>query len=273
MEYFLEPNEFFVGDNVQFYFCLPEEFTNKEFFIDKIKQNSSMTINAVSIIKMNDKNYIKISFVPWKVGNIGFPSLKEIGINSELPYIHVSSILELDKTASLQEARPPLLLPGTTYLIYAYAFSFFIMCILIAGLGTWIKKKKNVIIARISQKYAMLIFYFTVKNLKAKLKNKAISFEIRKSWTKKYEIAFRLFLSSIYKNKDNWDSFTYNEILDVIEESNDEILNLIKSVFEYLSLARFANICSDKFEKKIIEHSFQLLKLYRISLKKQEKDK
>ena len=265
MEYFLEPNEFFVGDVVQFYFCLPEGFTCKDVSIEKVKQNSSMTINDVSIVKVNGKDYIKFDFVAWEVGEVHFPSLKEIGINFELPHINVSSILELDKNISFQEARPPLLLPGTTYLIYTYVFSFFALCFLIIGFGIWIKKKRKSIINRLSQKYAMFIFYIALRRFEAKLKKKStnVSLEERKSWIKDYEASFRLFLSSIYKNKENWNVFTYTEIVEAIAEPNEELLNLIKSIFENLSLVRFANISDENPLKKIIDYSFKLSSLYK----------
>lgn len=261
MEYFLEPNEFFVGDHVQLYFCIPEGASYKDFSIDKIKQNTSITINDISISKINNKTYLKLDFIPWEVGVLSFPSLKEIGINFELPYIEVSSVLELDKTTSLQEARPPLLLPGTTYLIYGYAISFFFICVLGVGFVIWIRKKQKSIINWLYQRYSMFIFYFALKRLKAKLKSgKNLN---AKNWTKKYETSFRLFLSYIYKNEGSWDSLTYNEIVEIIREPNDEVLGLIKSIFQNLSLARFANINDEEIEKKIIEQSFQLLKLYK----------
>lgn len=265
MEYFLEPKEFFVGDHVLLYFCLPKGFKYKDFSIEKIKQNESMTINDISIIKINDKSYIKVDFVPWEVGDISFPSLKEIGINFEFPLIHVSSILELNKNATLQEVRPPLLLPGTTYLIYGYVISFMIACFLLTSLIIQLRKKRKSIINKLSQKYAIFIFHFTLKRLEAKLKKKMnnIDVEIRKTCIKKYEISFRLFLSSMYKSKDNWSSFTYNEIIELIKEPNGDILNLINSIFESLSLVRFANVDDEKIEKKIIKDSLRLLKLYR----------
>ena len=85
MEYFLEPKEFFVGDHVFLYFCLPEDFTYKNFSVEKIKQNTSVTINDISIIKINNKDYIKIDFVPCEIGEISFPSLEEPGINFDSP--------------------------------------------------------------------------------------------------------------------------------------------------------------------------------------------
>jgi len=265
VEYFLEPNEFFVGDHVQFYLCLPERFTYKNFSIDKIKQNTSMTINDVSIIKIKDKNYIKVEFIPWEVGEISFPSLKEIGIYFELPDIHVCSILELDQTISLQEARPPLLLPGTTYLIYGYAIIFFIICFLVGSVAIWVRKKRISIINSFSKKYAMLIFYIAIKKLKYKLKKRktSTSIEMRRNWSKKYETSFRLFLSSIYKNDGNWNSFTYTEIIEIVKGCNNEVLSLIKLIFNDLSLVRFSNVSDDGIEKRIIEYSFQLLKLYK----------
>jgi hypothetical protein len=263
VEYFLEPNEFFVGDHVQLYFCIPEGASYEDFSIDKIKQNTSITINDISISKINNKTYLKLDFIPWEVGVLSFPSLKEIGINFELPYIEVSSVLELDKTTSLQEARPPLLLPGTTYLIYGYAISFFFICVLGVGFVIWIRKKQKSIINKLSKRYSMFIFHFELKRLKAKLKNRDAFSKVRKNWTKKYETSFRLFLSHMYKDKGCWDSLTYNEIVEEIKEPNNEVLSLIKSLFQNLSLARFANINDEEIEKKIIEQSFQLLKLYK----------
>ena len=86
---------------------------------------------------------------------------------------------------------------------------------------------------------------------------------MRRNWSKKYETSFRLFLSSIYKNDGNWNSFTYTEIIEIVKGCNNEVLSLIKLIFNDLSLVRFSNVSDDGIEKRIIEYSFQLLKLYK----------
>ncbi|MGP1438326.1 MAG: hypothetical protein ACTTKH_04565 [Treponema sp.] len=258
MEYFLEPNEFFVGDHVQFFFCLPENFVCKDYSLDKIKQKNSLTITDIKITKINGKDYIKIDFIPWMIGEINFPSFEEIGIHFDFPSIFVSSVLEIDKSITFQEARPPLLLPGTIYLIYGYIFTLLISCFLITFIIIWLKKRKNSIIKRLSQRYAIFLFHRSLKRLK---KREKIS-ETKKEWTKKYENSLRLFLSSIYKNNKNWNSFTYKEILEAIDESNDETIKLVKLIFDNLSLIRFANMNNDAIEKKILDYSFRLLASY-----------
>ena len=75
--------------------------------------------------------------------------------------------------------------------------------------------------------------------MKAKLKSGKDLNVVIKNWTKKYETSFRIFLSYIYKNEGSWDSLTYNEIVEIIREPNDEVLGLIKSIFQNLTPPKY----------------------------------
>ena len=278
MNCFLVPEIFFVGDEVKLYCLLPKKsfYNDSSFNIEKIEQNNFLEIKNISIVERKGESYLCVIFVPWEVGEIDFPSLKNIGVDYVLPKVIVSSVLEKEKIIELQDVRSPILLKGTTYLIYGYIALFISFVLILSFTIFWIKKKKFSFFNFIVKYHSLFVFYFSLVVLKRKLivilkdeRNKAILKE-KNSWGKHYESALRKFLFSIHniKNKLNWDALTYKEIESAISEDlrNEKELNdVIKLLFYVLGLIRFSNFDDVSFskEQEILKHSFKLLKLYR----------
>ena len=124
----LIPQRIFVGDTAQFLFLLSEKeyanltrlgFTAGEPIPPKnITQNDMMTVNEIRIVKREAEYYLTITFVPWETGEIDFPALSFLPLHTKLPTITVSSLLANGERISLQPPKPPLLPPGTDFLLY-----------------------------------------------------------------------------------------------------------------------------------------------------------
>ena len=147
----LIPQRIFVGDTAQFLFLLSEKeyanLTGLGFTTDtpiplkNITQNDAMRINEIRIVTRKAEHYLAITFVPWETGEIDFPELVFLQLHNKLPTISVSSLLEAGERMSLQPPKPPLLPPGTDFLLYGAAVvgAGFVAAL---GTGSWMLLRK-----------------------------------------------------------------------------------------------------------------------------------
>ena len=265
MDYTFIPNEFFVGDKVKLLYTLPKNYPlhTLSLNIEKISQNDNLTINEISIIKFNNEECLLINFTPWQVGELSFPTLTEMGINFNMPHVSVSSFLDLDdfRSSMLQPPRPPMLLPGTLYMLYAYIGGGMFFVLSIISFFVMVKKKGRYIAKFFFNNYSIFIFYLALVKLKLKLKYKHIKVSNilnTNAWAKHYELCLREFLFSMYNKEKltNWTSLTYNEMQECIRTSdNVEIQDKIKNIFKNLSFIRFG-----KYKAKDMSSEKELLK-------------
>lgn len=147
----LIPQRIFVGDTAQFLFPLSEKeyktLTARGFTVDipiplkNIVQSDVMTINEIRIVSRESGYYLAITFVPWETGEIEFPALTFLQLYSKLPAISISSLLGTGERVSLQPPKPPLLPPGTDFLLYGAAIvSVGLLGVL--GTGIWLLFRK-----------------------------------------------------------------------------------------------------------------------------------
>ena len=275
MEHILIPNEFFVGDKVKLLYPLPKNYPlhSLSLNIEKINQNNDLTIHEISITKFNNEECLVINFTPWQVGKISFPSLKELGINFNLPHVNVSSFLDVDNLTSstLQPPRPPMLLPGTLYMLYAYIGGGMFLILSIISFFMLAKKRGKAITRFIFNSYSSFIFYLALIKLKLKLKYKKIktkSIFNSNVWAKHYEKCLRGFLFSMHNKEKliNWTSLTYNEMQECINTfDNIEVQEKIKNIFTNLSFIRFGKYINKEMikEKELLKDSFKLIALYK----------
>ena len=147
----LIPQRIFVGDTAQFLFPLSEQeyesFIGRGVTVDlpiPLKnrvQNDVMTISELKVVRREARYYLAITFIPWETGDIEFPALTFLPLRTKLPAISVSSFLETAERVSLQPPKPPLLPPGTDFLLYGAAI---VGAGLLAAFGTgmWLLVRK-----------------------------------------------------------------------------------------------------------------------------------
>lgn len=151
----LIPQRIFVGDTAQFLFPLSEKeyatLSGSGFTIESpipfknIAQNNAMTIQEIRILKRDNEYYLALTFTPWETGDIEFPNLTSLQlIKKKLPAISVSSVLRNGERVSLQPPKPPLLPPGTDFLLYGAAIlSVGLFAAISAGVWLLLRKLKK----------------------------------------------------------------------------------------------------------------------------------
>ena len=147
----LIPQNIFVGDTAQFLFPLSEQEAlalpqqgidiDRPLPLNELIQNDMMSVKELQLIKRDNGYYLQITFIPWEIGEITFPVFPSLKLKRALPPVHVSSLLETGQSMTLQPPKPPLLLPGTDYLLYGAAITG-VGILLLIGTGVWLVFRK-----------------------------------------------------------------------------------------------------------------------------------
>ncbi|MCR4741754.1 MAG: hypothetical protein K5866_02625 [Treponema sp.] len=140
----LLPKNVYIGDlaELRISFTSTEEIVNYKFLSDLDYRDYSIEKIDLS---QTGLNYYQLSldFVPWKIGQINFPSIElEVapGPNQENPEnkenllikiqpVEILSLVEQNKVTGLRSFENPLLIPGTSYKIYAGLILFILLLI------------------------------------------------------------------------------------------------------------------------------------------------
>lgn len=131
---------------------------------------------------------LSITFVPWKTGDLFFPNYRlvseanpETSVEISFSAVNIQSVSEQVSASTLRDVNPPLLLPGTTYKLYAILLVFLAVSILLINLI--IKRKKVSLFfkeRKLRRKYKKNE-RLTIKLLKNLLKTDKKSKKIKKS--------------------------------------------------------------------------------------------
>lgn len=138
----LVPLEVYVGDvaEIRYNFKLDleipfEENFEKEINVEKIpfeNISDSLVIKSARFFRRGDDFTFVLKFIPWRTGTIDFPSFDlssvlELGdanenysFNISLLPIEIKSVVEKTGRAEIQGPLPPLMVPGTSYVVFAF---------------------------------------------------------------------------------------------------------------------------------------------------------
>ena len=287
MEGILIPQQVFVGDSAEFLFPIddlqsfdPSILMSGSFKIDKIKQNTMMDITSIQIKKQKTKEYISINFTPWETGSVFFPSLAEAGIYDSIPQVFISSILETAKVEVIQPPRPPLLLPGTSYLLYLIASVSAVFIFTSIMIFSAVRKYFFVYSFSRAQRKRIKALNKSLRKLKRQVYSISSSDSLagitkRKDWLKKFEFAFRRYCFSLTSSETvlksgEGESLTYSEILENLKrkfESTYGVYFEFEKIFFKLQALRFgaADLKEINFEMESIYFLNQTFKLMKIA--------
>ena len=170
-QFYVNPKEIFCGDKVSLQYqtvltddiaivlgnVLPLKISDTEQLAKIIKIDSlACTVEKFELSVSGNLLTSQVNCVPWQLGKISYPTIKLNleNIILEIPgsEFTVSSILEATGETSVKPAMGPILLPGTTYVVYGSIFlGIVFLSLLIFTLtksSKIIRFFKNIIIAR-----------------------------------------------------------------------------------------------------------------------------
>ena len=120
----LVPREVFVGDIAELTFSFPsfspgiDEGSSVPLPPADFPVSSEVTIKKIDIRQQGKGSAVSIVFVPWKTGTLQIPFFSFRNTIFSPPQIRIASLLERTGATVLEAPRSPLLVPGTTYLLY-----------------------------------------------------------------------------------------------------------------------------------------------------------
>lgn len=167
----LIPKKVYIGDTAE----LRCTFNSPDPFLKQLTSSGTVELPLVSQSTEPQEEYViknislspsgidfyqlTITFIPWKTGDILFPSMEIEGSDIVLDFqpIQIVSLItnENTNTSTIRDTAAPLLLPGTTYKLYGTLSGFVIFLIICIRI---ILKRKNI------------LFYINQKRLLKKYK-------------------------------------------------------------------------------------------------------
>ena len=167
----LIPKKVYIGDTAE----LRCTFNSPDSFLKQLTSSGTAKLPLVSQSTEPQEEYViknislspsgidfyqlTITFIPWKTGDLLFPSMEIVGSDIVLEFqpIQIVSLItnENTNTSTIRDTAAPLLLPGTTYKLYGTLSVFVIFLIICIRI---ILKRKNI------------LFYINQKRLLKKYK-------------------------------------------------------------------------------------------------------
>ncbi|HHU36259.1 MAG TPA: hypothetical protein GXZ47_03425 [Treponema sp.] len=127
----LVPRDVYVGDTavVSFTAVIPNTMFEMGFerLLPKedIPQTNTARIDEVRVRYREGDAEIRIQFIPWKSGSLELPPITVEDHQIIPPTVTIASLLDRDGITTPAPSRSPLLIPGTTYLLYGGIIAFF----------------------------------------------------------------------------------------------------------------------------------------------------
>lgn len=128
------PRDVYVGDAAELVFyreiSVPEKIRESGLTIpgDRFTESDLYRVESVSITWQDAVAEIRVRFVSWTTGVIEFPAIESGYGIIDFPPVTIVSILERDGISSPAPARSPLLIPGTTWMLYGFILGF-LLCV------------------------------------------------------------------------------------------------------------------------------------------------
>lgn len=143
----VSPREIYVGDTaeISYTFYSPVAFPmgNADsvnlLFSEKFSQTEDYTVTKGTLSRTGNQYRLSFLFTPWRTGLIKIPSFDLLtlmnsaspGFAVDLSPVMVASILEKTGKSTLQPSSPPILIPGTTYIVCAAGILILLLIILV----------------------------------------------------------------------------------------------------------------------------------------------
>jgi hypothetical protein len=263
------PKDVYIGDiiEIRYSFTTNINLTDNLTVDIQLPENPDYDILSMKLIGNDGSYQFVISCIPWKVGSLDLPKIDlskysqslTTSFAIDIPSITVQSIVKKTGTNEIRPVASPLLIPGTTWLIYIFIFLIIIFLSLTIYLLIHTKKVisfwNNYIQNRISKKNLKK----TVKQIK-KLNKKSAKYD-DSNFAKQLSIITRQFLTTRFKH--NFHSvvsskiwFEINNIFqDTLPDFIEDKVFVVSSVLERCDYIRFSGGKEEDSSFSFVERS------------------
>lgn len=263
------PKDVYIGDiiEIRYSFTTNINLTDNLTVDIQLPENPDYDILSMKLIGNDGSYQFVISCIPWKVGALDLPKIDlskysqslTTSFAIDIPSITVQSIVKKTGTNEIRPVASPLLIPGTTWLIYIFLFLIIIFLSLTVYLLIHTKKVisfwNNYIQNRISKKNLKK----TIKQIK-KLNKKSAKYD-DSNFAKQLSIITRQFLSTRFKHNFNSvvSSKIWYEINNIFQDTLPDFIEdkvfVVSSVLERCDYIRFSGGKEEDSSFSFVERS------------------
>lgn len=142
-EFTVIPRDVFVGDEMEIRYAFQSDLSllppDAEFLNLSVPDSEDVTVLDMTLSQENDWYAVTAHCMGWHTGNVGIPEIDVSDFNPALeesyiihiPNITILSIVDYTGKKELRPARAPLVIPGTTWIIYAIIIACVILFVVI----------------------------------------------------------------------------------------------------------------------------------------------
>ncbi len=178
------PRDVFVGDAMEIrctFSCdvalIPDGLLSVEITPVEIQ---NLTVDSITLQRAGSSYMVSMLCVPWCVGFIDIPPFvvsehsneKSASVSIDIPEINVKSIVNYTGVTELRPAKAPLLIPGTTWVIYLLSIVgiilLVVLVVILVRFRTFRKKARTIVSSFITIKNYHSLKYHMKKLTKSK---------------------------------------------------------------------------------------------------------
>lgn len=263
------PKDVYIGDiiEIRYSFTTNINLTDDLSLNIQLPENPNYDILSATLSGTNGNYLLSLSCIPWKVGSLDIPKIDlseysetlSTSFAIDIPSISVQSIIERTQKKELRPIVAPILIPGTTWIVYLLIF----FGIIVLGVVIFILVNTKKVISlwndftkkRVSKKNLKK----TIRRIK-KLNKHSAQLD-NNTFAKELSLITRQFLSTRFKY--NFNSvvssriyFELNTIFqDMLPESIVEKIDSISNILSRCDYIRFSGKENEKSEFSFVERS------------------
>lgn len=240
----LVPREVFVGDTAELSFetnAFASILASGSVLIvppSDFAVSPDLTITGIQVKQGKDSGEVLVRFVPWVSGVLQIPpfSLKKISVTP--PQVRISSLIEKTGRNVLESPRSPLLIPGTTYLVYGGIVLFLAAVLALLFVSVKIRKYFSGTAGKKNSGRRVGIAIKQLKLLERKIKKSG-----QKEWYGKYAAILRSYFGSFCTGASrSFSSATGAEVVArlSLKLGSNAILADVQALLSRIDTARFS---------------------------------
>lgn len=145
------PREVFIGDEMEIRYAFTSDMTlpvsETEVLPLEVSDTDDMTVLGMQLSKEADRYVITAHCIAWRTGSVQLPEIVLVkeetevttdeegnettvvkpGFSVKIPPVTIQSVVDYTGKSDLRPARPPIVIPGTTWIIYV----IIILCVIL----------------------------------------------------------------------------------------------------------------------------------------------
>ena len=120
----LIPREVFIGDMAELSFttgaftAVLDDGTLFALPAEDLPKSDDVEVKSILVSQRGSTAAVTVRFVPWASGVVRLPSFKLKGVAVTPPVVRIGSLIEKTGRTTIEPPRSPLLVPGTTWMLY-----------------------------------------------------------------------------------------------------------------------------------------------------------